>query len=784
MLNKFFGKKGGDADLDEKTSKVKKKQKFAKKRKGKKDKKGKQPDSLIQLMRIEESVAAASLDVVDSLKDSEGSAIRELDEGLLIVAFTNEGLEGTGIDSKDEEFGSFSESLRSETIESIALMNDLKRDVVGIIPSRETLLALSEYNFVQDLVFHWAILPFDVTDDSQLDVYFEQEVTIGDILDVANNPTITFEIHDGQIKETIATDGEATMTMDGIDGVQDDNLFDGQDDEDDLFPNEDDSFENDSFEPMDEPTDTFDEPMDETFDESNEPMDSFDDMDSFEPLDDDSMDGMDSIDSFDEVEAVFDGVDDTFDDNIDDNMSYEEELEVANTIENETKRLTEHTFQNDELGLSINMEIFDDYFDSIDVAQFEVSDKNDGELDRVLNKLRQDANTELRRFRQHNIEELRNKYASSMRDIHIKLTEALDYESYDTIYGEKYQEIHDMYDKEIRDIDRKVAERRDELQAQYNERREEFGEQAKVEAMTRFDMRYRDELESEIRRLHDDIRSDIVTSRDIKIAELLDDRRIIGKRLFDKATASLLRDIQSAFQDIARRELQMYDAFRKDMDAYLRRHFADEVLRAKAEAEKMRQSHEAEAVRKKYEQLLNMRMEEIDELERKAREKIQRMEQMHREQIKELQEDYAEKIRRKEQDNEKLSALLREANQSISMISEQKDKEVEHRMKMYEDTIKAKEREIEYANERANRTQKPFYFIIGAVALVFLALGVLFGFLFSANKTYQYAPGPEHQQEVGTISYMETVPSHDDHSFVFVNESEMVIVMDDTRNVA
>lgn len=762
MLKRLFGKKGGDAD--EKSSKVKakaKKQKPAKKSKGEKGKKGKQPDNLVQLMQIEESVAAASLDVVEGLKNVEGSAVRELDEGLLIIAFTNDGLEATGIDSKDEEFGSFSESLRSETIESIALMNDLERDVVGIIPSRETLLALSEYNFVQDLVFHWAILPFDVTDDSQLDVFLEQEVTIGDVLDVANNPSITFEVHDGQIQETIATGG-ATGIMDGIGGVQDDDdLFDGQaDDGDDLFPNDDDTVDDDTFEPMD---DALDEPLDEPFEPMDDSMDSGDTFDTFED---------DSMDSFDEVKAVFDGVDDSFDDEVDDNMSYEEELEVANTIEQETKRLTEHTFQNDELGLSINMEIFDDYFDSIDVAQFDVSDTSDGELDRVLNKLRQDANTELRRFRQHNIEELRNKYASSMRDIHIKLTEALDYESYDTLYGEKYQEIHDSYEKDTRDIDRKIAGRRDELQAKYNKRRDEFGEQARVEAMTRFDMRYRDELESEIRRLRDDVRSDLVTGRDLKVAELFDDRRITGKRLFDKATASLLRDIQSTFQDIARRELQMYDAFRKDMDAYLRRHFADEVLRAKAEAEKMRQSHEAEAVRQKYEQLLNVRMEEIDELERKARENINKLEQTHREQIKALHDDYAHKVERQERDNENLRSLLSEANESISTINEQKDKEVEHRMKMYEDAIKAKDKEIEYANERANRTQKPYYFIIGAVALVFLALGVLFGFMFSANKTYHIAPSAP--EDVGAVSYMETVPSIDYDKYFVIEDSNDV----------
>lgn len=744
MLKKLFGKKGGTSDDTSADVKSKKPPKKAKGKK-KKGRKGKTPDNLIQLMQIEESVASASLDVVDELKNAEGSAVRELTEGLLIVAFTNQALEETGIDSKDEEFGSFSESLRSETIESIALMNDLERFVVGVVPSRETLIALSEYNFVQDLVFHWAILPFDVTDESQLQVFEEQDVTIGDLLDVANNPTVTFELRDGEIHETIDTSG-GSQTSD------EDDLFGVTDSQDDTLPTDDGL----DFGDGDEPTFEEPEPFDDSFasDDEFNPADSFEDddfMDEQDPIDDMPMDdnmgfGEDDFgdDSFDD--SVFDGVGDDVDD-MDDEISYEEEVVVANTVETETKRLTEHVFQNDELGLSVNMELFDDYFDSMEVAQFDLNESEDGELDRVINRLRQDANTELTRFRQHNVEELRNKYASSMRDIHIKLTEALDYESNDTVYGEKYSDIEDVHAKDLRDIDRKVAGQRDELQNAYNQRREEFGEQAKVEALTRFDMRYRDELDSDIRRLREDVRSDLITGRDIQVAELFDDRRITGKRLYDKATASLLLNIQSTFQGIARKELEMYDAFRKDMDAYLRRHFADEVLRAKAEAEKMRQSHEAEAVRQKYEQLLNVRSEEIDELHRKSREDIGKLSETHRGQIKEIHDDYAYTIKRHEKDNENLRELLSEANESISNISEQKDKEVEHRMKMYEDTIKAKEREIEYANERAERTQKPYKFMIVAIAAVFLALGILFGFLFSANKTYQIAPSadtPEH----------------------------------------
>lgn len=755
-------KLGGSKSKKDKPADVKttKKQKKAKEKKpmfgGKK-----KEMTLLERMQLEESVAAASLDVVQELAEIGGSAVRELDEGLLIVAVTNDMLEEAELDPSGEEFGSFAQALRSETVESIALADDLTAGVIGIIPSQETLLALDEFDFVHDAAFHWALVPFDLSDDDRLTV-LDSTVHFDRLMEMSNNPDIQIGITNGEV---IEEDGEGYDESDGpgyasvSDGLddgfdedfEDEPLDDGEDELDAGGLGEPDDF--DAVDDFDE-IDDMDTP-DAGFDEDFEPVLDDDADNSYETEYDEG--SFDEDDMYDQSDADFEDMEDVssagdFPDN--EEMTAEESKEAIN-------RVVSHGFNNTELDLHIDMSKFDDYFDSVTIAQFDASRTDDSELQNVLSKLRQDANVELNRFHQDNVQSIRNKFTTSMRDIHNKLVESLDHKDANTTYGRRHDEIEADFEDAMGDLERRVAGEIDHINKDYNESREEYAENAKREALAVYDSRYRDERNRKIESVKDNVQSDLKTTRDTELGELYNDRRTVAQRLFDKAMTALLQRLQEEYQAISQKELQMYDAFRKNMDVYLRKHFADEVLRAKAEAEKLKQSHEAERVRGEYEQMLLTKTRQIEEADKQSRDALRQLEGTHKEQIEDVKSDYERRIQREQKENQNLREMLQDANASNSKIGEQKDKEVEHLLKTYENTIKAKDKELQYANDRANKSQKPMKFVLGAVAAVTLAVGIIFGFLFGAN-TMQIAPAPNEAQsepQGETVSFLDESPS-------------------------
>lgn len=668
--------------------------------------------TLLERMQLEESVAAATLDVINDLADSDKSAIRRLDEGLLIVAFTNEMLEDMGLEHSSEEFGSFAEGLKSATIESVTLSADLEDGIVGIIPSMDTLISLEEYDFIYDIDFKWAIVPMDLGDDCGITL-LEETVDITKLMDMASNSDIKCQVVDGHLK----FDGEGPSSGDIVETF------------------------NEVDEPVvdDEPVVVEEPVVDETVAVTVAPEDAgIDDFNTppEDMVDDDFEESMEDEYNMDEYGDEFDEAfgDDDFDMVFDEGM-----LDVlAEEAKESANRIAKHTFENTELDLEIDMTLFDDHFDSVTIAKFETKRTDDGELQRVVSKLRQDANDELDRFHQNNITNLRNKFTTGMREIHRQLVDAFDHKDKSTGYGEKYLDVMHKYNTSISDIDRFIAKEVGLAKDEYAEDREFYANNAKREAMIVYDDRYRDGRDKKITSVRNTVMSDLKTQRDINLGELYQDRHTVSRRLLDKVTTDFLKKLQVEYQDISQKEIVMFDSFRKDMDRYLRKHFADEVLRSKASAEKLRQRHEADRVRNEYEQMLSVKTRQLDNQERHAKEALEGLSSKHKEQVNTIRFEYEAMLDKEADNNKEMVQLLKESQEGSVQIGEQKEMELRNRLKLYQDTIKAKDIELGFANKRADRSKKPIIFISIAVAAIALAFGVVAGFTFGAGRTTSF----------------------------------------------
>lgn len=741
----LFNKAGKGESTEKKEKPVK--QKAGKKNKPKKGGLfgGKKKDrTLIEIMQLEESVAAASIDVVQELADLGESAVRETSEGLLIIAITNDILESAELDPTSADFGSFAEALRSETIESIALAHDLEDGVIGIIPSAETLVSLDEFDFAHEIEYRWALVPFDLEDEDRL-VLLEGGVHIGELVEMAEDEAISARVENGTIK---LSGGSSDMFSDddeseGVVDNDDDTGFDVEDDDQDYDGStgveDDDQDEDPDWDAEPETTET--------------PVDVNDGFDYDDDLDDDDAPAVSESDEYASVDL--DDLDDDDDlglgdddDDTDDNDELPEESLSAEESKELINRVATHSFNNTELGLEIDMKLFDDLFDSLDIAQFDTSYQDDSELQRVISKLRQDANTELKRLRQDNIHRIRARYASSISDIHNRLVDALDHKNPKTSYGARTIEIENAYDEGMGDLDRRIANKVQSIRSDYEEDRQEYGENAKREALSVYDLKHRDKRDVEISNVDDTIQTDLKLIRDTDIGRVFTDRREVASRLFDKATTTLLNKIQIDLREASQKELRMFDAFRKDMDVYLRKHFADDVLRSKAEAETLRQRHEAERVRQEYEQMLTAKSRRTEEMEQESAAKLRELQANHDEAMQTAVKDFEKRLEREQRDNTELRDLVQEATRSSSTISEQKDKEIAHTLTMYKNQIEAKDIELSYANDRLKSSQRPMWLIMAAIGTVMIALGIIIGFLVGVGSSPD-AP----QQQAPTEQY-------------------------------
>lgn len=715
---------------------------------------GKQKNmTLVERMQLVESVAAASLDVLHELVRIGDSAVREVDDGLLIVVITNDMLVASGVDSSGEEFGSFAEALISESIDSITLADDLENGIIGIIPSSDTLITLDEFEFIHDMPLQWAIVPFDLTDDSRL-VLLDSTVHLDRLMEIAKSPSIELDVEGNEVIDSGDSERTWHNENDDHDHDDDDHDHDGHDDYDGGDHEAGMSEERESY------NDTF-YSYPEDSDNSTYDVFSAENNTNF-GVSEESFTGSEILGGGSFGDEHFDGYssgEDDFNTDPENEPMYgmsEEELDVGGgysqnpgvqqsdmTVEESKSVVTkalEHSFNNPELNLSIDLNKFDDYFGSLSVVRFDERPADDSELQRVVSNFRKDANVEIEKYHEIEISMLRNTYITNLRDIHAKLVTSLDHNDQNTIYGSRFYEIDAAFDVAMSDMDRLVADEVKKIHATYNEERETYGENAKREALAVYDTRYRDERNRKIEGVKDALKSEIKSNRDVARGELYNDRRTVAGSLYDKAITALLQSLHEQYQLIMEKELHMYDTFRKNIEIYLREHYADEVLRAKAEAERLKQNEEADHVRREYQQMLATKTQLLEEADQQARMAIQQLENKHKDQLNELKADYERNMDREKQENESLRDLLRQANESNTIIGDKKDLEIQHRMKVYENQIEAQQQELAYANERVGKGQKQLTLFYTAIGVTALAIGLLFGFVYGANSVHQQAP--------------------------------------------
>ncbi len=735
----------------------------------------KQEKGIIESMALNEAVASMGLSVLSGIVESDQqSAVRELDDGYTVIAITEEMFQEMDVDLKSADFGSFANAISSEHIESFTLENDLNNGVLVLIPDRETLDILDEFSFIQDAVYRWALVPYDIEDDSTV-VLLENHATLGD-LNVIADQNIALVVRNGVImtEEQAGSEPVEESTPEAFEddrsiiGGNDDLYGDDSflDDDEDVFGDllEDDVDSStaafagipDDFDDLDDFGDTADDPFADPFAD----VDLDDEFDPFADIDEDVSDIVE-VDSFDDIDI--DG-DDGFDDL--DDLDLSDEDEIGTLVDDDISELQtlddgremiegvlDREFHNDELGLSIVGDAFNQQFGDVKPITFDTEPMDDGLLSSTIVEMRSDANTRILTLHNKHMQKLRSVYQNGLSDIHDKLVDILDYKDSETAFGQRFDELELQRDDQLDRADQLIAQSRDSLDQVYNAKRDDYGERAKREALAKFDDQNKDLHEEKKRDLGEDVEAGITLEFDSELSKLYGERREVAKRIFDKMTTGLLIELQDQHEAHMALELELYEQFHSKMDNYTRENYTDEVIRAKALATQQRQHHEADDVRDQYEQILKTKQRELEEAEQKAESELRRLENSQSKAIKESVAEYKRQVERRESEITELRRNAQNLQDRLVSIGKEKDHEYTQRLRASEDTIESQRQQLMYEQERADKQGRQSVVLLAGMAIVGIAVGLLLGFVVSSNRI---APAPQ-QTPANSIMLVDSV---------------------------
>lgn len=675
--------------------------------------------TLISRMGLSDAVASMGLNVLSEMT-KEPSAVRLLDEGYTVVVLTEDMLVASGLQPGDESFGSFAEALRSEQIKSLLLQKDLSNNKIVIIPDSDSLDLLDEFSFAREIEFKWGLVPVDITDESEVTVT-ESTVHLSDLINISNNETPLHQKPDGSIVVG-ESDVDALVNSDADDSQTE--------------------FDDPSILDPDTTTD-FD-----TFAEDSQDGDY--------PNDDYPINPDDDTDLTDDTFEVADGFDFGADDDVDTTIPVEDDLhnddsdlELDDSVfehmdETNAKELVDEVisreFYNDELGINVDPKLFDLHFDNKDtkLALFNEAPLDDSELSRHVAKMHADANIEMTKFHNDNIQELRSIYNLAMSKSHDSLVDMLNYNDESTDYGKRYMALQENREAALNAFEDIALAERQRIENEYNVKRDKFGQRAYDDAVRKYDDLYLDDNELLKTKREEQMRSEVNAESDAHISDMYAERKVVARRMYDKASTSILVNLQQKYKDMVAREIQFQDSFRNDIDKFIRENYANEVMRNKALAEELRQKHKADEVRQQYNVMLKAKEDELAQAKISAESEIADLRNKHQSDLSNTIAEWTRKVDEANEQNVDLKKSVNTLQTQLSTMDGEINSKYQAQIETGQNQIKALTDQLAYAEERTAKAGRLQMVIVVAVAIAAVALGLIGGFVMAShgdNKT-------------------------------------------------
>lgn len=701
--------------------------------KGKKEKKAK---IIMRNLRFEDSV----MKMVYESMDRESGAVRKVDGGYLAIILDDSVLRELGMGN--EAVGSFGKAIKDRAISACVLPNEIANGHLILIPDEASLERLREFKFMRNGSFNWCFIKDGLTEDDTVQI-LDQTVTLDELQSIADNKTDL-----GFANGVVTIGGGGGAPVDGFDDdapyVDDTGFVDAElgagtgmaasDAIDELQSMADAVAAESNI--VEEVNDVADGSIDDIsmvgFDGTNygdEQPELADDEISLDDFDENDLDFDADFEDFSETDlALFEGEED------------QSNLPVAQPFtQDDLDEVLTHSFVTGPFDLEVDMDTFDMHFNYPQLPEFKFDPSLFSDVPELMNHVQlmaDSANAHIQTIHRQNQQKLKDDYMQALRAEIDALTRHFDISpDANTEAAARANDIRDRYtdliDNKAQEIEKKVQE----LRTQYNEKKQRYVDQAIAAAERSFDNANETSLHVEIEHVGSAFEESAKTVRDQALADLYVARKEAAHVLYDRAQVRILQNLSDEFRMNQEQELEEYERTRKEIDDYLKGHYSDDIMRAKALRDELDRHNEVDVIRKRYDELQIANKKEIERMRNEASNALEDLRAKSDESKKQLVSSYEDKLaeyeRKVAEKDERIQqgyGEIKDLQAEFARADERKQIEFEHRLAQARDEVDAKNRQMDAMQEDQRRKGTMFVVACVSVGLLCLLLGTILGF--------------------------------------------------------
>lgn len=701
--------------------------------KGKKEKKAK---IIMRNLRFEDSV----MKMVYESMDRESGAVRKVDGGYLAIVLDDSVLRELGMGN--EAVGSFGKAIKDRAISACVLPNEIANGHLILIPDEASLERLREFKFMRNGSFNWCFIKDGLTEDDTVQI-LDQTVTLDELQSIADNKTDL-----GFANGVVTIGGGGAAPVDGFDDdapyVDDTGFVDAElgagngmaasDAIDELQSMADAVAAESNI--VEEVNDVADGSIDDIsmvgFDGTNygdEQPELADDEINLDDFDENDLDFDADFEDFSETDlALFEGEED------------QSNLPAAQPFtQDDLDEVLTHSFVTGPFDLEVDMDTFDMHFNYPQLPEFKFDASLFSDVPELMNHVQlmaDSANAHIQTIHKQNQQKLKDDYMQALRAEIDALTRHFDISpDANTEAAARANDIRDRYtdliDNKAQEIEKKVQE----LRTQYNEKKQRYVDQAIAAAERSFDNANETSLHVEIEHVGSAFEESAKTVRDQALADLYVARKEAAHVLYDRAQVRILQNLSDEFRMNQEQELEEYERTRKEIDDYLKGHYSDDIMRAKALRDELDRHNEVDVIRKRYDELQIANKKEIERMRNEASNALDDLRAKSDESKKQLVSSYEDKLaeyeRKVAEKDERIQqgyGEIKDLQAEFARADERKQIEFEHRLAQARDEVDAKNRQMDAMQEDQRRKGTMFVVACVSVGLLCLLLGTILGF--------------------------------------------------------
>ena len=672
--------------------------------------------NLFAQLQFNETVAETVYDNIKELYNNpdQRGAIVEYKDGdktnYVIIAMLADDLEAAFGKKykKNEEVGSFSASINDGLIQAVLVEGDFESGTLALIPTTDTLADMTEWSFIEKTPMHVAVVTPDFNAEDGV-ILLSDTVTLNELTNIRNGH-MTIKIKNDE-------DGEP-------DEAEIINLHEVKDEpvsrvEEDVDTTEESDYDPDVEDVEPEP-DVVDEPVEEVYYDEPE-QEEYMEPHYEEPVYEEQP-VFDPEQGYDPQESVVEPVP-------------VEQPDVQNLVDIQEELLKQ--LNSDALDINVSDEEFYNVFGQdkhpVELFNEQPNDPNN-HLDQHVAQMASVANTKLLRYLDEKTNSLASEYLLALRTYADKLTKTLDYHDDNTEAGRKYQEIKDKRDELIVNEIKNHELKQQEIQDEYDARKEKFIEERKLQAEREFDDENRAQL---VKDLELDMAKLELDGQDYEARNLKDlhtRRRDVARVFMERATTNLLMHYRDEMAKVYKGAKELAQAEGDNINRYIEQNFASEVMRANAIQKQMDMQADLTALQDKFNATLAEKNAELLAVREKATADYKALEEKSTFDLREIKQDLQSELDAERNVNKELRASLDRMAEKFETLDEKKEDEYRHRLKVADDRAEALERRLDTREKdivSANRNR----WIVAALLALATAIGGVMVTAYVMNQT-------------------------------------------------